>query len=288
MASKRQMLLDQFFGNRGTPAKKSRKEPEEKKEKEKLAREKAKPSREKEKPTRGRKKNLNTSRASARIERADSDDIQVIEEMEEIEEMNDIDTQNSPASRHVEYFEDARSDAKRENKSSTFDLKNYKCKVKYSQLVRPVVSNFDDSHSQSTSQLHESTQEQVNYKRFRKAPQGRVNPLNLNATMTLPPNESYVPLHPVKPHRRIIGDKEAQNEEFFLNFLFQSISMKRKIFAYLELDQSKPYDSKKNCWIPDAEEGYIEGEIKGPGPKADLVIVKVADKEVWIFGFGNF
>ncbi|PAV62201.1 hypothetical protein WR25_17000 [Diploscapter pachys] len=45
-------------------------------------------------------------------------------------------------------------------------------------------------------------------------------------------------------------------------------------------DQSKPYDSKKNCWIPDAEEGFIEGEVKGPGPKADLVIVKVADKEV--------
>ena len=53
-------MLDQFFGNRGTPAKKSRKEPEEKKEKEKLAREKAKPSREKEKPTRGRNKNLNS------------------------------------------------------------------------------------------------------------------------------------------------------------------------------------------------------------------------------------
>ncbi|PAV62200.1 hypothetical protein WR25_16999 [Diploscapter pachys] len=210
MASKRQMLLDQFFGNRGTPAKKSRKEPEEKKEKEKLVREKEKPSREKEKPARGRNKNLNTSRASARIERADSDDIQVIEEMEE---MNDIDTQNSPASRHVEYFEDARSEAKRENKSSTFDLKNYKCKMKYSQLMRPVVPNLDDSHSQSTSQLHESTQEQVNYKRFRKAPQGRVNPLNLNATMTLPPNESYVPLHPVKPHRKIIGDKETKNEE---------------------------------------------------------------------------
>lgn len=27
-------------------------------------------------------------------------------------------------------------------------------------------------------------------------------------------------------------------------------------------DQSRPYDSKKNVWIPDAEEGYIEGEIK--------------------------
>ncbi|PIO54295.1 myosin SH3-like domain protein, partial [Teladorsagia circumcincta] len=26
-------------------------------------------------------------------------------------------------------------------------------------------------------------------------------------------------------------------------------------------DSSKPYDSKKNCWIPDAEEGYVAAEI---------------------------
>ncbi|CAJ0583983.1 unnamed protein product, partial [Mesorhabditis spiculigera] len=26
-------------------------------------------------------------------------------------------------------------------------------------------------------------------------------------------------------------------------------------------DQAKPYDSKKNCWIPDEEEGYVEGII---------------------------
>ncbi|EGT54067.1 hypothetical protein CAEBREN_30667 [Caenorhabditis brenneri] len=45
-------------------------------------------------------------------------------------------------------------------------------------------------------------------------------------------------------------------------------------------DQSRPYDSKKNVWIPDAEEGYIEGEIKGPGPKADTVIVTAGGKDV--------
>lgn len=33
-------------------------------------------------------------------------------------------------------------------------------------------------------------------------------------------------------------------------------------------------------WIPDAEDGYIEGVIKGPGPKADTVIVTAAGKEV--------
>ncbi|KAK6046878.1 myosin SH3-like domain protein [Cooperia oncophora] len=26
-------------------------------------------------------------------------------------------------------------------------------------------------------------------------------------------------------------------------------------------DQSRPYDSKKNVWVPDTEEGYIEGII---------------------------
>ncbi|CAA95848.1 Myosin-1 [Caenorhabditis elegans] len=45
-------------------------------------------------------------------------------------------------------------------------------------------------------------------------------------------------------------------------------------------DQSRPYDSKKNVWIPDAEEGYIEGVIKGPGPKADTVIVTAGGKDV--------
>ncbi|CAD6189770.1 unnamed protein product [Caenorhabditis auriculariae] len=45
-------------------------------------------------------------------------------------------------------------------------------------------------------------------------------------------------------------------------------------------DQSRPYDSKKNVWVPDAEEGYLAGEIKGPGPKADTVIVTVGEKDV--------
>ncbi|CAI4220998.1 unnamed protein product, partial [Auanema sp. JU1783] len=36
-------------------------------------------------------------------------------------------------------------------------------------------------------------------------------------------------------------------------------------------DQSTPYDSKKNCWIPDAEEGYLASEIKAT--KGDNVTV---------------
>lgn len=36
-------------------------------------------------------------------------------------------------------------------------------------------------------------------------------------------------------------------------------------------DQSRPFDSKKNCWIPDAEEGYIAAEITST--KGDTVTV---------------
>ncbi|KAF8362008.1 myo-1 [Pristionchus pacificus] len=40
-------------------------------------------------------------------------------------------------------------------------------------------------------------------------------------------------------------------------------------------DQSKPYDSKKNVWLPDAEEGYIAAEIKSTkGDLATVVTVK--------------
>ncbi|VDP49232.1 unnamed protein product [Heligmosomoides polygyrus] len=42
-------------------------------------------------------------------------------------------------------------------------------------------------------------------------------------------------------------------------------------------DQSTPYDSKKNVWIPDAEEGYVAAEIKST--KGDMVVVTVGDKE---------
>ncbi|KAK0402451.1 hypothetical protein QR680_016341 [Steinernema hermaphroditum] len=39
-------------------------------------------------------------------------------------------------------------------------------------------------------------------------------------------------------------------------------------------DQSRPYDSKKNVWVPDAEEGYVEGEITST--KGDMVTVAIA------------
>ncbi len=32
---------------------------------------------------------------------------------------------------------------------------------------------------------------------------------------------------------------------------------------------NRPYDGKKDCWVPDAEEGYIEAQIKST--KGDTV-----------------
>lgn len=54
-------------------------------------------------------------------------------------------------------------------------------------------------------------------------------------------------------------------------YLFVSLEQKR-------IDQTKPYDAKKSCWVPDEKEGFVLGEIKGT--KGDLVIVGVPGGEV--------
>lgn len=43
-------------------------------------------------------------------------------------------------------------------------------------------------------------------------------------------------------------------------------------------DSSKPYDPKKACWVPDPEEGFVQGEIEGT--KGDLITVKLPGGEV--------
>ena len=44
---------------------------------------------------------------------------------------------------------------------------------------------------------------------------------------------------------------------------------------------SKPYDSKKNVWVPDKEEGYLSAEIKST--KGDMVtVVTVKGNEVTV------
>uniref|UniRef100_A0A0M3HFS8 Myosin N-terminal SH3-like domain-containing protein n=1 Tax=Ascaris lumbricoides TaxID=6252 RepID=A0A0M3HFS8_ASCLU len=43
-------------------------------------------------------------------------------------------------------------------------------------------------------------------------------------------------------------------------------------------DQSAPYDSKKDCWIPDKEEGYVAAQILSV--KGDQVVVSAKGTEV--------
>ncbi|XP_041674025.1 myosin heavy chain, muscle isoform X8 [Drosophila eugracilis] len=56
----------------------------------------------------------------------------------------------------------------------------------------------------------------------------------------------------------------SQEDEDPTPYLFVSLEQRR-------IDQSKPYDSKKSCWIPDEKEGYLLGEIKAT--KGDIVSV---------------
>uniref|UniRef100_A0A915CQN1 Myosin-3 n=1 Tax=Ditylenchus dipsaci TaxID=166011 RepID=A0A915CQN1_9BILA len=44
-------------------------------------------------------------------------------------------------------------------------------------------------------------------------------------------------------------------------------------------EQSKPYDSKKNVWVPDSEDGYVAGEIKETKGE-EVVVVTVKGNEV--------
>ncbi|XP_072381322.1 myosin heavy chain, muscle isoform X44 [Diabrotica undecimpunctata] len=53
-------------------------------------------------------------------------------------------------------------------------------------------------------------------------------------------------------------------------YLFVSLEQKR-------IDQTKPYDAKKSCWVPDDKEGFVLGEIRGT--KGDLVTVGIPGGE---------
>lgn len=54
-------------------------------------------------------------------------------------------------------------------------------------------------------------------------------------------------------------------------YLFVSLEQKR-------IDQTKPYDAKKACWVPDEKDGYLLGEIKAT--KGDIVSVGLPGGEV--------
>ncbi|CAH1136020.1 unnamed protein product [Ceutorhynchus assimilis] len=61
-----------------------------------------------------------------------------------------------------------------------------------------------------------------------------------------------------------------QEDEDPTPYLFVSLEQKR-------IDQSKPYDAKKSCWVPDDKEGFLLGEIRGT--KGDLVTVGIPGGE---------
>ena len=42
--------------------------------------------------------------------------------------------------------------------------------------------------------------------------------------------------------------------------------------------QARPFDAKKNCWVPDKTEGFVAGEIQSE--KGDQVSVKTSKGEV--------
>lgn len=58
-------------------------------------------------------------------------------------------------------------------------------------------------------------------------------------------------------------------------YLYVSLEQKR-------IDQSKPYDAKKTCWVPCEKEGYVIGEIQAT--KGDLISVKIPGGEVMYIG----
>lgn len=62
-------------------------------------------------------------------------------------------------------------------------------------------------------------------------------------------------------------------------YLFVSLEQKR-------IDQTKPYDAKKACWVPDEKEGYLLGEIKAT--KGDIVSVGLPGGEVCIIVSSSF
>ena len=69
---------------------------------------------------------------------------------------------------------------------------------------------------------------------------------------------------------------KKDEEEDPTPYLYISLEQKR-------IDQSKPYDGKKACWVPDEKEGFVLGEIRGT--KGDIVTVGLPGGEVCFFLF---
>ncbi|KXJ68998.1 hypothetical protein RP20_CCG000603 [Aedes albopictus] len=92
---------------------------------------------------------------------------------------------------------------------------------------------------------------------------GRWAVLNTDKTRKIP-QLTWNQLKMPKPVVQVGGDPDPSE------WLFISEEMKRA-------DQSKPYDAKKACWVPDEAEGYLLGEIKAT--KGELVTVALPGGE---------
>lgn len=66
-------------------------------------------------------------------------------------------------------------------------------------------------------------------------------------------------------------EKQVGDDPDPSTWLFVTLEQKR-------IDQSKPYDAKKACWVPDEKEGFVLGEIKST--KGELVNVGLPGGEV--------
>lgn len=69
-----------------------------------------------------------------------------------------------------------------------------------------------------------------------------------------------------------------QEDEDPTPYLFVSLEQKR-------IDQTKPYDAKKSCWVPDEKEGFVLGEIRGT--KGDLVTVFANGEVIFLYNYQN-
>lgn len=69
---------------------------------------------------------------------------------------------------------------------------------------------------------------------------------------------------------RVVKDDEEPDPT---PYLYVSLEQKR-------IDQTKPYDAKKACWVPDEKEGFVQGEIKST--KGEIVTVGLPGGEVCI------
>lgn len=69
--------------------------------------------------------------------------------------------------------------------------------------------------------------------------------------------------------------KEEETDPDPTPYLFVSLEQKR-------IDQTKPYDAKKACWVPDEAEGFLQGEIKAT--KGEVVTVILPNGEVSLKG----